>query len=252
MKAIIVERRGDYAAVLCEDGTFLKTRSAGEVGETVELAAKRAAFPSKARGRWMRSAVAAVLALTITGGTLGYMGGTASAYVSLDVDDSSIELAVNHFGRVISVSALSDDASEFAERLAGEVRHHRAEDALAHTMNRLREEGYLADRDIALVAGVTSDNANRAAELKRSVESAAGDGQTLYVSEGSRREREHAMEGHCSAGRFLFERDHPEDAARERRNAEARREPPPSEPPHDEPPDARGARPTERGGTSKT
>ena len=110
MKAIILERRGDEAAVLCEDGTFANRRVSGEVGETVELSAEVVAFPAQKKTRWARSAVAAALALTVTGGTLGYMGGTASAYVSLDVEDSAIELTVNHVGRVIAVNAVSEDA----------------------------------------------------------------------------------------------------------------------------------------------
>ena len=211
MKAVILERRGDYAALLCEDGTFVNRRVAGEIGETVELTAEVVALPQKRKHRWMRSAVAAALALAVTGGTLGYMGGTASAYVSLDVDeDSAIELTVNHFGRVIAVNALSDDTAELAKALTGEVRHKKPTDALEHTMKRLREEGYLGEQDAAVVAGVTSDNAGRAAELKQSVENAVGEGTELYVSETSRDERRQAMDDRRSAGRFAFERDHGE------------------------------------------
>lgn len=214
MKAVILERRGDYAALLCEDGAFVNRRVAGEIGETVELTAVEltaevVALPQKRKHRWMRSAVAAALALTVTGGTLGYMGGTASAYVSLDVDeDSAIELTVNHFGRVIAVNALSDDTQALAKRLAGEVRHKKPSDALEHTVKRLREEGYLGDTDAAVVAGVTADNGKRAAELKRSVERAVGEDAELYVSETSRDERRQAMDDRRSAGRFAFERDH--------------------------------------------
>lgn len=172
MKAIILERRGDEAAVLCEDGTFVNRRVSGEVGETVELGAEVVAFPAKKKARWIRSAVAAALAITVTGGALGYMGGTASAYVSLDVEDSAIELAVNHFGRVIAVNAVSGDAEKLAESLSAEVKHQPVEKALNHTMIRLQDEGYLGDENDTLIAGVTSDNTKRAAKLTRTVESA--------------------------------------------------------------------------------
>ena len=165
MKAIILERWGDEAAVLCEDGTFLNRRVSGEIGETVELNAEVVALPVKQKNRWMRSAVAAALALTVTGGTLGYMGGTASAYVSLDVEESSIELTVNHFGRVIAVNAVSGDADELAESLSAEVKHQTVERALNHTMIRLRDEGYLDDENDTVIAGVTADNTKRAAKL---------------------------------------------------------------------------------------
>ena len=237
MKAVILERRGEDAALLCEDGTFVNRRVAGEIGEMVELTAEVVALPQKRKNRWMRSAVAAALALAVTGGTLGYMGGTASAYVSLDVDeDSAIELTVNHFGRVIAVNALSDDTAALAKALTGEVRHKKPTDALEHTMKRLREEGYLGEQDAAVVAGVTSDNAGRAAELKQFVEGTVGEEAELYVAETSRDERRQAMDEHRSAGRFAFERDRGEDFPKAFWGDETRR---PPEPPRD----GEGARP---------
>ncbi|MBR3562125.1 MAG: hypothetical protein IKN81_11485 [Oscillospiraceae bacterium] len=223
MKAIILERRGDEAAVLCEDGTFANRRVNGEVGETVELSAEVVAFPTKKKTRWARSAVAAALALSVTGGTLGYMGGTASAYVSLDVEDSAIELTVNHFGRVIAVNAVSEDAEALAESLSAEVKHQTVEKALNHTMIRLRDEGYLGDENDTVIAGVTSDNTKRAAKLTQTVESAAA-GHTAYVTESSRAEREQAKEQKISAGRFGMERDHVELPAVKDGNAEPQME----------------------------
>ena len=209
MKAMILERRGEEAALLCEDGTFVRRRVSGEVGETVELAAETVLFPMKRRSRWLRGAVAAVLALTVTGGTLGYMGGTASAYVSLEVEDSAIELTVNHFGRVISVDAVSEDAEELAQNLSREVKHRTVEDALDHTMNRLRDEGILKDETDGVIAGVASDNGARKAKLAETVEQAAA-GHPLVVTESSRAEREQAREQHISIGKFGMTRDHRE------------------------------------------
>lgn len=208
MKAIILERRGDEAAVLCEDGTFLNRRVGGAVGETVELSAETVAFPTRKKNRWLQSAVAAALVLAVTGSTVGYT--TASAYVSLDVEESSIELTVNHFGRVIAVNAVSEDAAELAESLSREVRHRSAADAIERTVEHLRDEGRLDDEDATVIAGVTSDNAKRKAELKELVECSVerGGGATAYVSEASRAEREQAREQHVSAGRFGFARDH--------------------------------------------
>lgn len=216
MKAIILERRGDEAAVLCEDGTFLNRRVSGEIGETVELNAEVVALPVKQKNRWMRSAVAAALALAVTGSTLGYMGGTASAYVSLDMEDSAIELAVNHFGRVIAVNAVSEDAKDLAESLSAEVKHQPVEKALNHTMVRLRDEGYVSSEGASVVAGVASDNTRRKEELTRTVTDAVN-GQLLIVTESSRAERAQAMEQHVSIGRYGAERDHMElpDAAKQ-------------------------------------
>ncbi|MCR5826554.1 MAG: hypothetical protein K6G54_08295, partial [Oscillospiraceae bacterium] len=208
MKAIILERRGEQAAVLCTDGSFRTERVSGEVGETVELTEKTVAFPR--RRSWTRNAVAALLALTITGGTLGYMGGTASAYVSVDVDeDSAIELTINHFGRVIAVSALGEESEELARSVSGEVRNRRAEDAINITMECLQDKGLLGEEGETVIVGVATDNERRAEDLKQIVErTAERDGaRPVYVSETSRAEREQAMERSVSVGRFGFERD---------------------------------------------
>ena len=229
MKAIILERRGDYAAVLCEDGTFAKTRRGGEIGETIELETEIVAFPAKKKNKWVRSAVAAALVLTVTGSTLGY--NTASAYVSLDVEDSAIELTVNHFSRVIAVNAVSEDAEELATALSGEVKHQTVETALTRTMERLRGDGYLDAASDTVIAGIASDSGRRAAALTQAMENTVGAGHALYVSESSRAEREQAMAQEVSVGRFGFERDHrgpikaDGDAAEEKNEASEQTEP---------------------------
>ena len=228
MKAIILERRGDEAAVLCEDGTFLTRRVSGAVGETVELAAEVTAFPKKKR--WLRTAVAAALALSVTGGTLGYMGGTASAYVSLDVEDSAIELTVNHFGRVIAVNAVSEDATELAQSLSAEIRHKPVRDALDRTMLRLHGEGYFAEAERTVIAGVASDNIRRKAELAQTVTDAV-DTQLFAVTESTRAERERAHEQHMSVGRFGMARDHVEPPAAKDNHAKAQNGSVPPPPP---------------------
>ena len=207
MKAIILERRGDYAAALCEDGTIVKTRHDGKVGERIELSAEIVTLP-KRKKRWMRSVIAAALALAITGGAFGYMGTTASAYVSLDVEDSSIELSVNHFGRVIAVRAMDESGKALAQSLGQELHNRRADDAIGRAMDRLHGEGYFRGDADAVLVGIAADNPRQAAELTQAAEHSVGEARTLYLSEVSRAERDHAQEQHMSAGRFGFERDH--------------------------------------------
>ena len=206
MKAIILERRGDEAAVLCEDGTIVKVRQEGEVGETIELEAAIIPFPKKKNG-WLAKVAAVILMLTISGSTFGYT--TASAYVSLDIADSALELKVNHFGRVIAVNALNDDTEELAASLSGEVRNRKAEDALDYTMTYLQDGGYFADTDTALIAGVMSGSEKRKEELKRFVEhSTRKDGElAAFIFEGTPDERKQAREQQIGVGRFVFERD---------------------------------------------
>ena len=139
MKAIILERKGEYAAALREDGTVVKTRQAGEVGEEIELEAEIVRFPLRSR-RLMRAAVAAVAAVMILGSSSVYVFAMPAEYVSLDSGESSVELAVNRVGRVISVKPTSEGDRAMAETLNAQVRGRRVEDALAQTMTLFREE----------------------------------------------------------------------------------------------------------------
>ena len=207
MKAIILERRDGFAAALREDGVVVRTRHSGEVGETIELEAEIVRVP--ARRRWTQTAVAAALAVVILGGAYTYMAVPACAYVSLDVGESSVELAVNRLGRVVSVNALNDGTETLAETLRGEVRGRRADDALSLTVERLSGE----EQDAVVIAGVTADTEKRGATLTEAVENAvtqSGNGDTqLYTLEVTRDEREQAREMDMGGGRYLFERREP-------------------------------------------
>ena len=210
MKAIILERRGAEIAALCEDGSVVRLRHGGAVGETIQIERGGLLIPSPYRRRLLRGAVAAVLALAITGGGLGYMTFDASAYVSLESEDSSIELTVNHFGRVIGVSALTDEAKPLAESLGHELRHRKVSDALDRAMTEFKSGGYL-DADDTFIAGVSSDDARRGGEIRTLLEQSAEQsaGGRWFVSQGSRAEREEALGQHMSPGRFAYERERP-------------------------------------------
>ncbi|MBQ6206631.1 MAG: hypothetical protein IJK52_06080, partial [Oscillospiraceae bacterium] len=67
---------------------------------------------------WFRGAIAAAAALVILSGSVTYNTAFACSYVSIDVDESSIELSINRMGRVIAVNAISADAQGFAQSIA--------------------------------------------------------------------------------------------------------------------------------------
>ncbi|MBR1497119.1 MAG: hypothetical protein IJ617_05790, partial [Oscillospiraceae bacterium] len=210
MKGIILERRGDYAAVLREDGTVMKLRRAGEVGESVEVPAEVIAMP--ARRSWTRNVAAAALAVAVLGGAAAYVTVPASAYVSLDVGDSSIELGVNRIGRVVSVEALSGGAAELARSLDGETRGKRVEDALRRSIREFSDGGYLETAEGLVIAGVTADSRAQGERLAEAVDGAAAEtAETeapidLYTLDVSPAERREAREQELSAGRWAFER----------------------------------------------
>ena len=62
MKALVLEKRGERAAVLREDGTYTTTKQPCEIGETIELNAEIVTLPRR-RKTWARAAAGAVLAL---------------------------------------------------------------------------------------------------------------------------------------------------------------------------------------------
>ena len=196
MKAIILEVKDGYAAALREDGLVVKTRQLAAVGETVELSEKVVQFPSQGR-RIARTAVAAALALAVTGGAYTYTNVAAASYVTLDTEETSVELSVNRMGRVVGVRALDENSSELAESLAADVRRMKVEDAVDAAMQRM-------DGASTVVAGVTGDTEKRTAEVQEAVERGAGRTEradmefvTLEISKEERRE---------AAGRWAFER----------------------------------------------
>ena len=128
--------------------------------------------------------MAAVLAVALFGGSYTYNTALACSYVSLDVDQSSVEFAINRRGRVIGVRAISSDTKELADTLTETVRNQTVDDALDQAMDTLQEEGYLEEDD-AIIASVTSDTARRGSELSqavaRTVENHKTSGVKLYM-----------------------------------------------------------------------
>ncbi len=205
MKAIILEIRDGWAAALREDGVVVKTRQAGKVGETIELkdeqSAKVVSFPPR-RKRFLRGAVAAVLALAITGGTYTYTNVAEASYVTLDTEETSVELAVNRVGRIVGVRAFDDDSRPFARELLPDVRHMRVEDAVDAAMMRMGDV-------LTVVVGVTGETERGTDSLRRAVERGAGrrerGGMEFHAFEVSLDERHEAFRHDMSGGRWAFE-----------------------------------------------
>lgn len=201
MKAIILEIRDGWAAALREDGVVVKTRQLGEVGATIELSEKTVSFPVL-RSRVVRSAVAAVLALAITGGTYTYTNVAAASYVTLDTEETSVELSINRMGRVVGVRALSGTSAELARELLPDVRRKSVEDAMDIAMAHMGGAP-------TVVAGITGENERRGAELHEAVERGMGrrehDGVEFFAFDVSRDERREAGERDMSGGRWAFE-----------------------------------------------
>lgn len=164
--ACIVELRGKYAAVLTEDGRFVRIRNRGyALGQTVRL---EQAKPRAARRMQIRAfaSMAAGLLVLILGGFKGYQ--TPAGIVSLDVNPS-IEYTINCFDRVLRVDAVNDDGESILEKMdQTALVNLSVEDAVEQTIETLRENGYLkqeTENDVVLSASSYSEqHAERLAE----------------------------------------------------------------------------------------
>lgn len=169
MKAIVLERKGDWAAVLCEDGVVTKTRQKGEVGETIELDTRVTEFKPR-HSVWRRSIAAAAAAILILAGSFAYVTVPASASVSVTVGESEMEIGINRLGRVVSVKGTNDDGRELADSLRPEMRGKKFDQAFEHAVDRFDERGMIDDDDEFIMVKVKGENERRDIELTEKIQ----------------------------------------------------------------------------------
>lgn len=194
MKAIVLEKRGGLAAVLREDGVFDTTTLRCEVGDTIEFAVR------KRRSPWLRSA-AAVIALALLGGSYAYLSVDAAEYVSLDVGETSVEVSVNHLGRVIGVKPMNDKSGDMALELEKDIRGKKMDDAVKDAVTHMKKD----KPSEPVIAGVTSDS-GAAEKIESAVREAVDESTEVHTFEVSRDERSEAERLEMSSGRLAFER----------------------------------------------
>ncbi len=110
MKAVVVEIKNNYAAVLSDNGCISKVKNKNYViGQVIYIRSEKS-FSKK-----MVTIAASAAALFVLGtGTWAYAA--PYSYVSLDVNPS-IEFTVNRFDRVIRVKAVNDDGEELLKNI---------------------------------------------------------------------------------------------------------------------------------------
>lgn len=137
MKAVIVEIKDKYAAILSDDGCIKKIANQNYViGQVIELKEEKTR-PIGKRFLAVAISVTAVFAL-FTVSAWAYF--TPYYYVSLDVNPS-IEYTVNRFDRVIGVEGANEDGEAVLESL--QLQNAPIEDAINDTINQLATENYL-------------------------------------------------------------------------------------------------------------
>ncbi len=122
--------------------------------------------------RYLKGALAACLALAIMGGGGAYYtrACTVSTVVSLDVNPS-IELKINSLEKVISCSALNDEAKDVLADMEGgkDLKGTDIDVAVNALIGALVRHGYLDSISSAILVSVEDKDSERAAKLRQSV-----------------------------------------------------------------------------------
>ncbi len=165
MKGVIVEIRGDIAAMLSDDGCIVKVKNKKyEIGQEVEINMKKS-FNFK---KFAAVAAACLMLVLGGGGALAYY--TPAKYVSLDVNPS-IEYQLNIFDRVLTVKGVNDDGSEIVDEIdLGNLKNKKIDEAIALTVDKIAENGYLDSEEGGIVITTSSKNSKRAKELAETLE----------------------------------------------------------------------------------
>lgn len=205
MKAVVLETRDGWAAVLRDDGVVEKIRRRCEVGDTIELE-DRSVIPFPKRVGRMATAAAAALILLTGGGLYGYNNAYAYSYVTLDANPS-IEYVLNRRNEVLRVAALNEDAEPIVATLnESGVRKESLSDAIDETIALLYESDYLTeDGDNCILISVSSRGSEQAQYLLDEVGAYYDEHEnelTVYVAEATAEDTRQAQKLGVSTGRF--------------------------------------------------
>lgn len=166
MKAVIVDRNGNDAVALRDDGQFVKLKNEQyEIGQQITIQPQTIRFPKQA-------AIAACAALVILAGSgFGrYTWSTPISYVSLDVNPS-IAYSLNEFNRVIAVSGMNDEGIAVVDAMGSSLQNADITTALTITVEQLSTDAYLdTENTNYMVIGVYSDKDTKADALMNTVD----------------------------------------------------------------------------------
>lgn len=156
-KATVLEIRDGHAALLREDGVFVKRKNRGyKIGDVI-LMEEQSFWGSQ---KIFASIAAAMLITFLSGGMVAYA--SPSYYVSLD-SNPSIVLEVNMFQRVVKAKALDTDAIAVLEGL--KLKNMNIEQAVDATVTRMNEMGYLQSSENNILVTATAKNQEKAEKL---------------------------------------------------------------------------------------
>lgn len=183
MKAVVLEIKENWAAVLCEDGVVRKIKKGKlSVGDSLDIS-------TESRGkilslgsfrRYLAGSAAALFLLTAgAGGVYSYNTVWACSYVSLDINPS-IEYTLNRQNHVIKVKGLNEEGQKVADELVKTSLHNATlEEALEQTKLILSQKNYLnSDAGEYVLINVSANNTGRMDTLQKEALSAFSAEQT--------------------------------------------------------------------------
>jgi len=148
MRAVVVEIKNNYAALLQDDGIIVKKKNENyKIGDVVTVR-------EKSITKKFRFAVAAAVFFSIIGvGAAAYT--TPYYYVSLDVNPGII-LKANLFERVIGAEGDNEDGKAIVEKL--NLKNKEIETAVRTAVDEIKQKGYFDENNNIVVAASARNN----------------------------------------------------------------------------------------------
>ena len=166
MKAVVVEIKNRYVAVLSDDGCIVKIKNNNyEIGQVIQMSRSKIHMTKKIAA--FAASVAAMVILST--GTWAYA--SPYSYVSLDVNPS-IEFTVNRFDRVLKVRATNDDGTEFLKEVnLNDLKNETIKEALSTTVEQISQAGYFEGNiEAGLVIATSAKNEKKAEDLAKELQ----------------------------------------------------------------------------------
>ena len=170
----------------------LKERTKEYLSEKVYARKKKRTSPL----RNFAAAAACALLVFLAGGSYLYF--TPTAYISVDVNPS-LELGINRFDRIISVTGYNEDGKALADSL--DLKYMDYSDALEALLADQEMEVYLSDNaDVVLTVAGNSDS--QSSQILETVESCASGHENIHCHSGDTEEIHHAHDAGLSFGKY--------------------------------------------------
>ena len=169
MKAVIVEIKNGFAAVLSDDGRITKTKNYNyEIGQVIQLKNTKEYITKKF------AVCAASVAVMVLLGVSALAYATPYSYVSIDINPS-IEYSINRFDRVLSVRAVNDDGEEILKEIKlSNLKNKTINQALSLTLDQIADMGYYEGNvEGGLVIATSGKNQEKADELAKELQESA-------------------------------------------------------------------------------